>query len=161
MSLPQRKVMMVEASLTTRRITGFAIQQQFWSKSLGLAGARCYRQYHMCCYTSLFRNRCHYILAAIPGRQIVLLQCWQSCLFYNGDHHILVTTTVVRRGRGKWVIHDQCDYISWPFALENGVGYANCTTRGQEPGSTGRTPCWRLKWEVTRVRRKPQKSCEL
>ena len=91
-----------------------------------------YRQYLMCCHTSLFRDGCHHILAAVLGGQIVLSQCWQEVwLFYNKGHHILVTTIVLKRGREKEVIPDQHAYILWLFVLGNGVGCANHITRSR------------------------------
>ena len=60
---------------------------------------------------------------------MVLSQCWQGgCLFYNGGYHILVTTTVLKRGREKGVIHDLHADILQLFVLENDVGYANHVT---------------------------------
>lgn len=112
-------------------------------------------------YTSLFHDGCHHVLATVCGGQIVLLQCWQVCLFYKRAYHTLMKTTVVRRERDKWVRCDQHIFMLYLFALENGVGYSNHITRGQKPGPTSHTPCRGLKWEMThekRVRRKPQKS---
>lgn len=53
------------------------------------------------------------------------------CLLCNRSHHILVTAAVVKRGRHKWLTHDQHGYILPPFALGKGVGDANLIARAE------------------------------
>lgn len=110
-------------------ITGFAVQQQDLQLLDSVGSIPC------AVTRPLFRNGCHHILAAVRSGQIVLSQCWQGIwLFYNGGHHILVTTTVLKKGREKEVIHDQHTYILWPFVLGNGIAFANHIPRSQEQG---------------------------